>query len=289
VGLIVDSKTIIPIHVQTITFESESTENENRTPRQDVIESVLRMIRRSTWKRVVIIGDREFGTVAYLSMLRTLGLDSCCRADHKQSLVYVREPVPRKKNCGQTCAAMLTSPPTAEQPNVVVRRDGPKTVIDIRGAWMTAEHHYQVDRLVIVRDAGMKDTWTIATSLMDLSADDIIALYASRWGCESSFKHHKDFLTGLGWKYTHLVGEQSVLRRDRLWLLASMATRMWIAVAKGMRAANLSRRVERSPRSNKLSWHRLGREGVKYFLHKSCPEATNLIRGVLVRLNESLA
>lgn len=77
-----------------------------------------------------------------------------------------------------------------------------------------------VPAVVLVKKAGMKDSWCLATSLASSTAQEVIKLYSKRFTIEEAFRDTKDLHFGLGLSATHI---RDAGRRDRLLLLIAIA------------------------------------------------------------------
>lgn len=74
--------------------------------------------------------------------------------------------------------------------------------------------------VVLVKAAGMKECWCLATSLGDADGRHIVNLYARRFQCEEAFRDVKDRRYGYGLRFTKITGCE---RRDRFLFLFSLA------------------------------------------------------------------
>lgn len=112
--------------------------------------------------------------------------------------------------------------------------------------------------VVLVRRAGMKDDWCLATSRPD-AADEIVALYSKRFRIEETFRDQKDRRFGLGLYYTR-VGDPR--RRDRMLLVLVIA----YVIATLLGAAGERVGLDRLLRANtaKTRTHSLFRQGCEY-------------------------
>jgi len=73
---------------------------------------------------------------------------------------------------------------------------------------------------VLVKAAGMKEYWCLATSMSDADGRHIVNLYARRFQCEEAFRDVKDRRYGYGLRFTKIKGCE---RRDRFLFLFSLA------------------------------------------------------------------
>lgn len=124
---------------------------------------------------------------------------------------------------------------------------------------------FEVEAVVAVKQAGMKDAWFLATSL-SFPAKDIVKLYGRRFTIEENFRDEKDWRFGLGSRY---VAIQRTDRRDRFCLVLALATVLLtllgeagerLGLDRGLRANTVKRRTH--------SLFRQGREYVQGTLGK---------------------
>jgi hypothetical protein len=78
----------------------------------------------------------------------------------------------------------------------------------------------EIGAVVVVRAAGMKDTWCLATNLVEQTAAAITQLYGRRFTIEETFRDQKDLRFGMGLRETRIRSSQ---RRDRLLMLLALA------------------------------------------------------------------
>ena len=83
------------------------------------------------------------------------------------------------------------------------------------------QDHYAVAAVVVVKDAGMKEPWCLATSRGMDAARAIVKHYGKRFTIEESFRDGKDIHFGMGLSWTRI---SECMRRDRLLLLSALAT-----------------------------------------------------------------
>jgi hypothetical protein len=74
--------------------------------------------------------------------------------------------------------------------------------------------------IVLAHDKRMQEAWCIATSRDDLSAAEVVTLYARRFSIEETFRDTKNIHFGMGLSATH-IGDPA--RRDRLLFVAAFA------------------------------------------------------------------
>lgn len=138
----------------------------------------------------------------------------------------------------------------------------------LRGATVT-EDHYQVNTVVCVHSAAMKEPWCLAASDPTASAKTLMSHYGKRWGIECGFRDTKDLRFGMGMYAVHV---RSCERRDRLWLLNAFA----VALLTLLGAAGESLGYDRHLKANtvKRRTHSLFRQGAMlYDLIPNMPES----------------
>lgn len=78
----------------------------------------------------------------------------------------------------------------------------------------------EVGAVVVVKAAGMKDIWCLATNHASQRAAAIVKLYGRRFTIEETFRDQKDLRFGMGLRETRI---RSAARRDRLLMLLALA------------------------------------------------------------------
>ena len=123
------------------------------------------------------------------------------------------------------------------------------------GAAITADRT-PIPLIILVKDAGMKDAWCIASSLRDVSGKEVKRRYGKRFSCEEMFRDFKDIRYGWGLSWTHIKDPG---RRDRLFLLASIAFVLLILLGAAGEHTGLDHRIKASNRPGRqLSLYRQG-------------------------------
>jgi hypothetical protein len=113
-----------------------------------------------------------------------------------------------------------------------------------------------VPAVVVVKRAGMKEAWCIATNLVDLTASDVVALYGRRFTIEETFRDTKDLHFGMGLSATHIHGTD---RRDRLLLLVAVAHTLLTLLGAASEASGLDRYLKaNTSKKRTLSLYRQG-------------------------------
>ena len=146
---------------------------------------------------VTILADRGFGDQKLYEYLRTLNFDFVIRFR------------------GNVLVTSATG--KSQKAEEWLRSDG--RLQTLSQATVTTDET-TVARVVIVRAAGMKEAWYLASSREDLSGAEIKQLYGRRFTIEETFRDTKDLHFGLGLSSTHIKDPD---RRDRLLLLVALA------------------------------------------------------------------
>ena len=89
----------------------------------------------------------------------------------------------------------------------------------LRGATVTKRRRWKAATVACMKDRDMKEPWCLVSSERR-GAREMAALYARRWGIETSFRDVKNPRFGMGLKETR-VGRTD--RRDRMLLVGAMA------------------------------------------------------------------
>lgn len=115
-----------------------------------------------------------------------------------------------------------------------------------------------VPAVVCVKRAGMKESWCLATSLVNVPGE-VIELYARRFDIEHSFRDQKDWRFGLGLDHMTLGTAE---RRDRMLLVLALAAMFTTVVGAAGELLGLDRHL-RANTTNKRT-HSLFRQGREY-------------------------
>ena len=182
---------------------------------------------------VTILADRGFGDIKLFEFIESLGFSLCIRF---RGNIQVHAASGEKRLAADW-----------------VGKGG--RARKLRDAGVTAAD-YKVGAVVCVHAKNMKDSWCLAASNPDLTAREIINLYARRWTIEPSFRDSKDFRFGMGLNLVRISNPQ---RRDRLLLLNAFA----IVLLTMLGAAGESLGFDRHLKSNtsKHRTHSLFRQG----------------------------
>lgn len=187
--------------------------------------------------RITIVADRGFGDQQLYAFLRELGMDYIIRF---RSNILVTD------SSGRTQRAAQWIPKNHRAKKLA-------------NASVTAEQ-YTVDAVVLIEDRNMQQPWCLATSHTDLSARQVIDLYAKRFSCEETFRDTKNAHLGLGMSQTHIRDPR---RRDRLLMICALA----MALLTLLGAAGESLGEDRLLKVNTVKYrtHSLFRQGLFYY------------------------
>lgn len=107
----------------------------------------------------------------------------------------------------------------------------------LRGARVTRKKT-EVGAVVVVKAAGMKDIWCLATNLGEQTAAAIVKLYGRRFTIEETFRDQKDLRFGMGLRETRIKNES---RRDRLLMLLAIAQALLTLLGAASERSGLDR------------------------------------------------
>jgi hypothetical protein len=168
--------------------------------------------------KITLLADRGFGDQKLYRFLQTLGWDFVIRF---RGAIQVEDQEGTRK----TAHAWV---PTTGR------------ALIIRGARVTRTRA-EVPAVVVVHAKQMKESWCLATTLVERKATDIIKLYGRRFTIEETFRDQKNFRFGLGLSATHIG---STDRRDRLLLLAAIAQALLTLLGAAGEACGFDRRLK---------------------------------------------
>ncbi len=188
--------------------------------------------------RVTIVADRGFGDSALYEFLAREQWDFVIRF---RECIHVRT------------ASADAAVPAAE----LVAPNGRARMF--KNVGVTAKSH-PVAAVVTVKAAGMKDAWCLATSRVDLSASQAVAMYGRRFTIEETFRDTKDPRFGLGLEAVRLKRPD---RRDRLILLAALAQALLTLLGAASEATGLDRTLKANTVTKRT--HSLFRQGCLWF------------------------
>ena len=115
-----------------------------------------------------------------------------------------------------------------------------------------------VRKVVCVKKHGMKESWSLVTSL-SLPKEEIIELYSRRFTCEEHFRDAKDDRFGVGLKETRV---STPVRRDRLLLIYAISVILLTLLGKTGETLGYDRRLRAN--TVKIRTHSLFRQGREY-------------------------
>ncbi|MEI7655146.1 MAG: IS4 family transposase [Actinomycetota bacterium] len=190
--------------------------------RNDYEDDLLRRLREAVPEtvRITVLADRGFGDQKLYEYLKTLKFDFVIRF---------------KGNIAVTSASGVTQ--------------SAKDWLHARGTLRSLRHvtvtqdQTPVAQVVIVRAAGMKDPWYLASSRDDLSGAEIKKLYGRRFTIEETFRDTKDLHFGLGLSSTHI---KIPARRDRLLLLVALAETLLTLLGAAGESIGMDRAFKRN-------------------------------------------
>ncbi len=137
----------------------------------------------------------------------------------------------------------------------------------LHGATVTGLN-YPVGTVVCVHAKGMKEPWCLVTDTTDMTARELINLYAKRWGIECGFRDSKNPRFGMGMGEVHV---STPARRDRLWLISALAVALLTLLGAAGEALGFDRMLKSN--TTKRRTHSLLRQGIMlYELTPTMPE-----------------
>jgi hypothetical protein len=196
---------------------------------------VLKAVLPDSVKQVIILADRGFGDVDLYDHIKDLDFDFVIRF---RGIIKVTAPDGR-------------SAPASEWVPLGGR---PRRILNAR---VTGQRR-KIAAFVAVRQAKMKDSWLLATSLPD-APGRIIALYGRRFTCEENFRDEKDPRFGLG---SRLARIRDSARRDRMCFIIAVATALLTLLGAAVEKLGLDRFLRAN--TVKRRTHSLFRQGREY-------------------------
>lgn len=187
-------------------------------------------------RQVIVLADRGFGdTALYEELQKDLGFDFIIRF--------------------RGCIGVLSAAGESRSATDWVPRNG--RALRLSDAKVTGRR-YELAAAVVVKRAGMKDAWHLATSL-DWDADRVVKLYGRRFTIEENFRDEKDWRFGLGSRYVNI---RRTDRRDRLCLVIAIATVLLTLLGHAGEQLGLDRLLRAN--TVKTRTHSLFRQGREY-------------------------
>jgi hypothetical protein len=207
--------------------------------RNGVEDELLLHLRRAVPEsvKVTVLADRGFGDAELYALLWELRFDYVIRF---RAVIRVTDAKGESKSAG----------------NWVPESGRPKM---LRDALVTGRKA-PIPAVVCVKAKGMKDAWCLATSLGDRSAAEVVKLYGKRFTIEESFRDAKDPRFGMGLSNAKI---ESPERRDRLLLLAAMATVLLTLLGAAGESVGLDRLLKAN--TDKRRTHSLFFQGSHYY------------------------
>jgi hypothetical protein len=234
------SLSVLTVHGRSTPLLWQTVRKAGLKRRKNLIEdALLRKLRALVPDsvRITIVADRGFGDQKLYAFLRELNMDYIIRF---RSNILVTD----KSGLSQRAQAFVPKNHRAKR---------------LLGAGVTADA-YPVGAVVLIHDRDMQQSWCLSTSRTDLSARQIIDLYAKRFSCEETFRDTKNAHLGLGLSQTHI---HNAARRDRLLMVCAMA----MALLTLLGAAGESLGEDRMLKVNTVKYrtHSLFRQGLFYY------------------------
>lgn len=118
----------------------------------------------------------------------------------------------------------------------------------------------EIGAVVVVKAAGMKDIWCLATNLGQQTAAAIVKLYGRRFTIEETFRDQKDLRFGMGLRETRI---RSTARRDRLLMLLALAQALLTLLGAACERAGLDKFLKVNTVSYRT--HSLFRQGSYWY------------------------
>lgn len=215
------------------------TKSQMKDRRNDHEDALLLRLREAVPPdvRVTVLADRGFGDQKLYAFLHELGFDYVIRF--------------------RGCIRVTSADGEARKAEEWLRPDG--RLRELRGAGVTVDAA-PVARIVIVRAAGMKDAWYLASSRADLSGAQIKQLYGRRFTIEENLRDTKNLHFGLGLSATHITVPA---RRDRLLLLVALAEALLTLLGAAAEKIGLDRMLKVN--TVKKRTHSLFRQGSYWY------------------------
>ncbi|RKI22755.1 IS4 family transposase [Corallococcus sp. AB004] len=208
--------------------------------RQLVEDQTLQRLREliASEVNVTVVADRGFADAKFYALLRQLGFEYVVR--FRADMLVTSEEAETKR--------------AAEW----VPEGGRAKVL--RGARVTAAMA-QVGAVVCVKRKGMKDSWCLATSLTEATAQEVLDVYARRFTIEETFRDVKDLKFGMGLKQVRVKTPE---RRDRLLLISALAQVLLTLLGAAGEALGYDKHLKVN--TVKRRTHSLFTQGAYYFM-----------------------
>ncbi len=181
-----------------------------------------------------MLSDRGFGDVALYRHMAKLGMSFITRFRPNIGVLYGSRTV----DAGE-----------------LVPRNGRVRLIEKTTVTRANRGPYNI---VLVKRAGMKDSWCLATNL-ELDRHEIVALYGCRFQCEEAFRDAKDRQFGMGLSKTRISSPQ---RRDRFLMLFCVAYLVHTAAGATSEETGVDATIRANTETRRRT-HSLFRQGVE--------------------------
>jgi hypothetical protein len=240
-----DDQTTIALHMLTShgratplmwsTVKKSDLKDRRNEFEDDLLERFKEVLPKDV--KVTIMADRGFGDQKLYQLLTELGFDY---------IIRFRDVIMVTDEHGESRPAAEWVPSNHR-------------ALMLKNAKVTQDQ-YALPAVVVVKDAGMKEPWCLATSRATEAARLIVKHYGKRFTIEESFRDGKDIHFGMGLSWTHV---SQCMRRDRLLLLSALA----IVLLTILGAAGEQLGLDRWLKVNtvKRRTHSLFRQGQMYY------------------------
>jgi hypothetical protein len=204
ISIMLGAKRSIPLIWQT------HTKGELTGGRVKAIESLLQALRSAIPcpTPIFVVADREFGTNHLYEFCSSLSISYLFRAKANTKMQKTGSTLWRSAR--EWFRAKRSAAP-----------------LDVRTVLVARSNPFLAPRVVVTKDAGMKEMWTLVTNITNLSAAEVIRLYACRWSIEWTFRDTKSPLFGIGFSGNWYYGPNKNMARDRMWLLIAIVFVFW--------------------------------------------------------------
>ncbi len=246
-----------PLLWKTVTSEELTL---RRNEHEDALLRKFRWLMPGGTEQVIVLADRGFGDIALYDLLHEeLGFDFVIRF---RGCIFVTN------NAGERRRAVDWVPANGH-------------ALYLPRARLTNQQ-FEVEGVVAVKRAGMKDAWLLATSL-SWRATQVVKLSGRRFTIEENFRDEKDWRFGLGSRYVNI---QRTDRRDRFCLVLALAIVLLtllgdagerLGLDRGLRANTVKRRT-----------HSLFRQGREY-VHDNVGKLKDAKRRLALAFHQLLA
>ncbi|RKH49912.1 IS4 family transposase [Corallococcus sp. AB050B] len=208
--------------------------------RQLVEDQTLQQLREviASEVKVTVVADRGFADAKFYALLRQLGFEYVVRFRADMLVTSERRrrsarPSGSRKAGARRCSGAHASPPP----------------------WR------MVGAVVCVKRKGMKDSWCLATSLTEATAQQVLDVYARRFIIEETFRDVKDLKFGMGLKQVRVKTPE---RRDRLLLISALAQVLLTLLGAAGEALGYDKHLRVN--TVKRRTHSLFTQGTYYFM-----------------------